>query len=55
MLHLKLFLVIERMLGNYDLCHVSPWWLTLCPNKWSPLGKGFLLGVILDESLYHSQ
>jgi hypothetical protein len=33
MLHLKLLLIIELMLGNYVLCHVSPWWLTLCPSN----------------------
>jgi hypothetical protein len=25
-----------------------------CPSKWSPLGMGFLLGGLLDESLCHS-
>jgi hypothetical protein len=40
MLHLKLLLIIERLLGNYALCPVLPWWLTLCPSKWSPLGRG---------------
>jgi hypothetical protein len=55
MLHLKLLLIIERLLGNYALCPVSPWWLTLCPSKWSPLGMGVLLGGLLDESSYHSQ
>jgi hypothetical protein len=55
MLHLKLLLIIERLLGNYALFHVSPWWLTLHPSKWSPLGMGFLLGGILNESLYHSR
>jgi hypothetical protein len=55
MLHLKLLLIIERLLGNYPLCHVSPWWLTLHPSKWSPLGMGFLLGGLLDESSFHSQ
>jgi hypothetical protein len=54
MLHLKLLLIIERMLGNYALFPVSPWWLTLCPSKWSPLGMGFLLGGPLDESSCHS-
>jgi hypothetical protein len=52
---LKLLLIIERLLGNYALCLVSPWWLTLCPSKWSPLGKGLLLGGLLDESSYHSR
>jgi hypothetical protein len=37
------------MLGNYAPCPVSPWWLTLCPNKWSPLGMGLLLGGPLDK------
>jgi hypothetical protein len=55
MLHLKLLLIIELMLGNYALFPVSPWWLTLCPSKWSPLGMGFLLGGPLDESSYHSR
>jgi hypothetical protein len=44
MLHLKRLLIIERLLGNYALCHVSPWWLTLRPSKWSPLGMGFATG-----------
>jgi hypothetical protein len=51
---LKLLLIIERLLGNYSLYLVSPWWLTLCPSKWSPLGKGFPLGGLLNELLYHS-
>jgi hypothetical protein len=55
MLHLKLLLIIERLLGNYVLCPVSPWSLTLCPSKWSPLGIGLLLGGLLDESSCHSQ
>jgi hypothetical protein len=55
MLHLKMLLIIERLLGNYALFPVSPWWLTLCPSKWSPLGKGFLLGGLIDESSYHSR
>jgi hypothetical protein len=55
MLHLKLLLIIERLLGNYALCPVSPWWLTLCPSKWSPLGMGLLLGGLIDESSYHSR
>jgi hypothetical protein len=55
MFHLKLLLIIELMLGNYALCLVSPWWLTLCPSKRSPLGMVFLLGSPLDESSYHSQ
>jgi hypothetical protein len=55
MLHLRLLLIVERMLGNYALCPISPWWLTLCPSKWSPLGKGLLLGVLLQESSYHSR
>jgi hypothetical protein len=54
MLHLKLLLIIECLLGNYALCPISPWSLTLCPSKWSPLGKGLLLGGFIDESLYHS-
>jgi hypothetical protein len=41
---LKLLLIIECLLGNYALCLVSPWWLTLCPSKWSPLGKGLPTG-----------
>ena len=53
MLHLKVLLVIDPLLGNYALCLVSPQWLTLCPSKSSTLGKFFLLGVILDESSYH--
>jgi hypothetical protein len=55
MLHLKLLLIIERLLGNYALCPVSPWWLTLHPSKWSPLGMGLLLGGPLDESSCHSR
>jgi hypothetical protein len=55
MLHLKLLLIIERLLGSYALCPVSPWWLTLCPSKWSPLGMGFLLGGLLDKSSCHSR
>jgi hypothetical protein len=55
MLHLKLLLIIECMLGNYALCLVSPWWLTLRPSKWSPLGMGLLLGGLLDESSCHSR
>jgi hypothetical protein len=54
MFHLKLIFIIELILGNYALCPVSPWWLTLCPSKWSPLGMGFLLGCPLDESSCHS-
>jgi hypothetical protein len=50
---LKLLLIIERLLGNYALCFVSPWWLTLCPSKWSPLGRGLLLGGLIDESSHH--
>jgi hypothetical protein len=49
MLHLKLLLIRECLLGNYSLVPVLPWWLTLCPNKWSPLGMGLLLGGLLDE------
>jgi hypothetical protein len=52
---LKLLLIIEHLLGNYALCPVSPWWLTLCLSKWSPSGKGLLLGGLLDESSYHSR
>jgi hypothetical protein len=55
MLHLKLLLIIERLLGNYALLPVSPWWLALCPSKWSPLGMGLLLGGPLDESSCHSR
>jgi hypothetical protein len=55
MLHLKLLLIIERLLGNYGLCPVSLWWLTMLPSKWSPLGMGFLLGGLLNESSCHSQ
>jgi hypothetical protein len=51
---LKLLLIIERFLGNYSLFLVSPWWLTLCPSNWSPLGKGLILRSLLDESSYHS-
>jgi hypothetical protein len=54
MLHSNMILSIERLLENYALFPVSPWWLTLFPSKWSPLGKGLLLGGIIDESLYHS-
>jgi hypothetical protein len=54
MLHLNLLLIIERMLGNYALCLVSAWWLTLCPSKWSSLGMSLLLGGPLDESSYLS-
>ena len=43
MLHLKLLLIIECLLGNYALFPVSPWWLTLRPSKWSSLGMGLLL------------
>jgi hypothetical protein len=50
MLHLMLLLIIERLLGNYVICLVSPWWLTLRPSKWSPLRLGFLLGGPLDDS-----
>jgi hypothetical protein len=49
MLHLELLLIIEHLLENYVLCPISPWWLTLCPNKWSSLGMGLLLGGLLDE------
>jgi hypothetical protein len=55
MLHLKLLLIIERLLGNYAICPVSTWWLTLCSSKRSPLEMGLLLGGPLDESLCHSQ
>jgi hypothetical protein len=55
MLHLRLLLIIERLLGNYALCPVSPWWLTLFPSKWSPLRMGLLLGGPLDESSCHSR
>jgi hypothetical protein len=55
MLRLKILLIIERLLGNYSFWSISPWWLTLRPSKWSPLGMGFLLGGILDESSCHSQ
>jgi hypothetical protein len=54
MLHLKLLLIIERLLGNYALCLVLPWWLTLRPSKWSPLGMGLRLGGLLDDSSCHS-
>jgi hypothetical protein len=55
MLHLELLLIIERLLGNYSLFPISPWWLTLCPNKWSPLGMGLLLEGLLDKSSCHSR
>jgi hypothetical protein len=51
---LEFLLIMECLLGNYALCLVSPWWLTLCPSKWSPSEKSVLLGGLLDESLYHS-
>jgi hypothetical protein len=35
------------MLGHYAFCHVSPWWLTLCPSKSCFLGMGLLLGTPL--------
>jgi hypothetical protein len=54
MLHLKLLLIIEHLLGSYALFPVSPWWLTLRPSKWSPLGMSLLLGGLLDESSCHS-
>jgi hypothetical protein len=52
---LKLLLIIEHLLENYALCLVSPWWLTLCSSKWSPLGKCLSLGGLLDEPSYHSR
>jgi hypothetical protein len=39
MLHLKLLLIIERLLGNYSLSPVSPWWLTLSLVSGHPWGK----------------
>jgi hypothetical protein len=35
------------MLGNCAFFFVLPWWLTLCPIKWSSSGMGFLLGTPL--------
>lgn len=35
------------MLGHYAFFPASPWWLTLCPSKWSSLGMGLLLGTPL--------
>jgi hypothetical protein len=49
------------MLGHYAFFPVSPWWLTLCPSKWSSLGMGLLLGTplkshrtILDHTYHFS-
>jgi hypothetical protein len=33
------FLIIERLLGNYTFCLISPWWLTWFPSKWVTLGE----------------
>jgi hypothetical protein len=55
MLHLKLLLIIEHLLGSCSLFLISPWWLTLLPSKWFPLGMGLLLEGLLDESLCHSK
>jgi hypothetical protein len=54
MLHLKMLLIIECFLESYALFPISPWWLTLHPSKWSPLGMGLLLGGLLDKSSCHS-
>jgi hypothetical protein len=54
MLHLKFLLILELILGNYAPFLVSPWWLTLCTSKWSPLGIDFLLRGPLDDSMCHS-
>jgi hypothetical protein len=47
------------MLGHYAVFPASPWWLTLCPSKWSSMGMGLLLGtplkshrIVLDHT-YH--
>jgi hypothetical protein len=37
----------DYVMHTWKLCSlipISPWWLTLCPSKWSPLGMVFLLG-----------
>jgi hypothetical protein len=32
----KFLLIIERLLGNYTIYLVSPWWLTLCHFEQDP-------------------
>jgi hypothetical protein len=33
------FLIVERFLGNYTFCLISPWWLSLCHRNLVTLGK----------------
>jgi hypothetical protein len=53
MLHLKLLLIIGHLLGNYACFPISPWWLALRLNKWSPLGMGLILGGPIPDHTYH--
>ena len=45
------YISLYFMIYAWTLCLflASPWWLTLCPSKWSSLGMGLLPGTPLKS------